>query len=140
MEEMWVDKSPHARFLRKLMNSRVDELVNDQKWLKRMRYRNEEVRWWQKNAAHIFEERGINLYQLIAQAHGECWDNEDEEKSASAKAAGVPLPRPGTAKKIDPPLVKEKKPRQCLPPGLPTSSPCTPPEKRRTPPTLTVKQ
>ena len=100
MEEMWVDKSPHATFLRKLMNSRVDELVNSQDWLKKMRYRNEEVRWWQKRAGDIFEERGINLYQLIAQAHGECWDNEDEEKSASAKAAGVTLPRPGTAEKL----------------------------------------
>ena len=38
MEEMWVDKSPHAKFLRALMNSRVDELVNSQKWLRNLRY------------------------------------------------------------------------------------------------------
>ena len=32
--------------------------------------------WWQKNAGYIFEERGLNLYELIAQAHNECWDEE----------------------------------------------------------------
>ena len=50
---MWVDKSPHAKFLRALMNSRVDELVNSQKWLRNLRYKNDEVRWWQKRAGHI---------------------------------------------------------------------------------------
>jgi hypothetical protein len=141
MEEMWVDTSPHVTFLRKLMNNRVDELVNSQEWLKRMRYRHDEVRWWQKRAGDIFEERGINLYQLIAQAHGECWDDEDEEKNATAQAAGLPPPRPGGAEKIDPPMLKEK-PRQtaCPPPGSPTSNRCTLPEKRKTPLTPTDKQ
>ena len=141
MEKVWNDQGPHERFLRQLMNSRVDELVNSQNWLKQLRYRHEEVHWWNKRAGYIFEERGINLYQLIAQAHGECWDNEDEEKSASAKAAGLPPPRPSGVEKIDPTKVKEK-PRQtsCLPPGLPMSSRCTPPEKRKTPPTPTAKQ
>ena len=106
MEKIWSDPGPHERFLRELMNSRVDELVNDPAWLKRMRYRNEEVLWWNKRAGYIFEERGLNLYQLIAEAHGECWDNEDEEKSASAKSAGLPPPRPGGEKNV-PPMGKE---------------------------------
>ena len=123
MEKIWSDPGPHEVFLRELMNSRVDELVNSPGWLKRMRYRNEEVLWWNKRAGYIFEERGLNLYQLIAEAHGECWDNEDEEKSASAKSAGLeqlrcsrptssragvglPPPRPGGEKNV-PPMGKE---------------------------------
>jgi hypothetical protein len=97
---MWEDDSAHARFWRRLLNSRVDELVSSQAWLKKLRYDHEEVRWWQKKAGHIFEERGVNLYQLIAQSHGECWDNEDEQKCASALEQNVV-----------PPTVK-KKPRQ----------------------------
>ena len=100
MERAWEDDSPHANFFRRLLNSRVDELVNSPTWLKRMRYNNEEVKWWQKTCGHIFEERGLNLYQLIASSHGECWDNEDEEKHAQALEENVV-----------PPLLKEK-PRQ----------------------------
>jgi hypothetical protein len=83
-------------------------MVGSERWLKSLRYKHEEVRWWQKRAGYIFEERGINLYQLIAQAHGECWDNEDEEKCASAKKQGI---EPPLHKKNEPPHVKEK-PRQ----------------------------
>ena len=97
MEEMWVDTSPHVTFLRKLMNNRVDELVNSPTWLKRLRYNNDEVKWWQKNCGDIFDERGLNLYQLIASSHGECWDNEDEQKCAHALEENVV-----------PPLLKEK--------------------------------
>ena len=100
MENLWVDDSPHANFWRRLLNQRVDELVNSVEWLKNLRFRNDEVKWWQKRCGHIFEERGLNLYELIAQAHGECWDlqaydpatykkewgtTQDEEKSAPAE-------------------------------------------------------
>ena len=108
MEKVWTDDdNPHKKFLRTLLNNRVTEMVGSERWLKSLRYKHDEVRWWQKRAGYIFEERGINLYQLIAQAHGECWDNEDEQKSASAKAAGLPLPRPGGAEKNVPPIGKE---------------------------------
>ena len=102
MEKVWQDDSPHAKFFRQLMNNRVDELVHSKDWLKRLRYNHEEVRWWNKRAGYIFEERGINLYQLIAQSHGECWDAEDEEKHAHAHE----LPE-----NVVPPVLK-KKPRQ----------------------------
>ena len=99
MEQVWVDDSHHARFWRRLLNSRVDELVNSKDWLKRLRYRNDEVKWWNKRCRHIFEERGMNLYQLIAQANGECWDMEDEQKHAAAE------------ENVAPPMLK-KKPQQ----------------------------
>ena len=109
MEKVWSDDgNPHEKFLRTLLNNRVTEMVGSERWLKSLRYKHDEVRWWQKRAGYIFEERGLNLYQLIAQAHGECWDNEDEEKCASAKKQGI---EPPLHKKNDPTHVKEK-PRQ----------------------------
>ena len=108
MEKVWVDNSPHAKFWRQLLNDRVDELIHSPEWLKNLRYRNDEVQWWRKRAGHIFEERGINLYHLIAQAHGECWDAEDEEKHAPSK-------------NVVPPVIKESPTTPCRPPGSPTA-------------------
>ena len=99
---MWEDNSPHAKFMRTLLNSRVDELVNSPEWLKRLRFNHDEVKWWNKKCGYIFEERGLNLFELIARANGECWDldSEDEEKCAQAAEENVV-----------PPMLK-KKPRQ----------------------------
>ena len=100
MERIWVEDDPVARFWRRLLNERVDALVNSKDWLKNLRFRNDEVKWWNKRCGHIFNERGLNLYQLIAQANGECWDDEDEQKHAHAAEENVA-----------PPVLKEK-PRQ----------------------------
>ena len=102
MERVWEDNSPHAKFWRQLLNSRVDELISSPEWLKSLRYNHSMVKWWNKNAGDIFEERGLNLYELIAQSFGECWDEEDEQKCAQAKE-----------EKVLPPCVKRKdnKPR-----------------------------
>ena len=99
LEEAWEDNSPHARFWRQLLNSRVDDLLSSPNWLRELRYNHDMVRWWQRKCGHIFEERGLNLYQLIADAHGEIWDEEDEQKCAQLK------------KNVVSPNVKEK-PRQ----------------------------
>ena len=92
MEAAWADDGPHAKFWRKLMNQRVDQLVNSQEWLKSLRFRWKELCWWQKRAGPILEERGINLYELVARAHGECWDAEDDEKNC-APSVGKEKPR-----------------------------------------------
>ena len=99
MEAAWVHNSPHVVFWRRLLNERVDELVNSPDWLKRLRFAHDEVRWWRKNCGHIFEERGLNLYHLIAQAYGEVWDEEDEQKCAQAEE-----------EKVDPSVLKRKTP------------------------------
>ena len=101
MERMWEGDTAHANFFRKLLNSRVDELVNSPEWLKRLRFRNDEVKWWNKKCGRIFEERALNLYHLIAQAYGECWDSEDEQKCVPAE------------ENVDPPIGKEK-PRHAI--------------------------
>jgi hypothetical protein len=82
MEKSWVDNSPAARFWRQLHNDRVDDLVTDpeQYLLKHMRHDYKLVRTYQAKFGHIFRERGLNLFELIARACGEVWDEEDEEK------------------------------------------------------------
>jgi len=102
MEAMWIDDSPHVRFWRELLNSRVDSLVSSPDWLRGLRYDHKAVKWWQKRCGHIFEERGLNLYHLIAEANGECWDEEDEQKHAHIPAE----------KNVPPLKRKEEKPRQ----------------------------
>ena len=82
MEATWVDTSPHAVFWRRLHNEVVDNLVSDpdQSLLRHMRYDHDMVRDYQRRFGSIFAERGLNLYELIARACGEVWDDEDEEK------------------------------------------------------------
>ena len=59
MESVW--QNVHAKFMDQLLNRRVDEMLESEDWLRSMRYNHKEVKWWQKRAGHIFEERGLNL-------------------------------------------------------------------------------
>ena len=110
MEQVWLDSSPHARFWRNLLNGRVDELVKSKAWLQSLRYNSQEVKWWLKKCGHIFDERGLNLYELIAQSVG-TWTSMTRKRLR------------GWARKKDEkvvlPIVKEK-PRQDAQPGSPT--------------------
>ena len=154
MDSAW--DNVHARFMEQLLNKRVDDMIESPEWLKKMRYNNKEVKFWLKRAGHIFEERGLNLYELIAKACGECWDTEDEQKTA--EGSSPPLwenngatndePRNSTAlweARADSPqncvLPKVKEETQTCPqPGSLTSSLFTPQEKRRIPPTSTGRR
>jgi len=112
MEQVWEDEAPAAAFFRKLLNSRVDSMLASPEWLRSLRYDHEMVRWWNKRAGHIFEERGLNLYELIASSHGECWDDEDEQKTRHA-----------VEENVLPPVLKEK-PRQTKEDALSLDHPC----------------
>ena len=119
MEDQLVDDSAHANFWRRLLNQRVDELVNSVKWLKSLRYRNDEMKWWQKRCGHIFEERGLNLYELVAQSHGECWEMPEYDEATFKKEWGNPTqdeeksaPEKIVPEKIAPSELKVEKPRQ----------------------------
>jgi hypothetical protein len=83
LEKLWLQDTAHGKFWRRLLNENVDRIVRDQKHLKTLRFRNDIVKRYQKRFGHVFEERGLNLYQLIAESYDECWDSEDEEKSRS---------------------------------------------------------
>ena len=92
MEEAW-GETPLTRFWVKLHNQCVDNLVNDpeQFLLKHMRHDHDMVRDYQKRFGRIFEERGLNLYELIARACGEIWDDEDEEKGGVMREKVAPM-------------------------------------------------
>ena len=81
MEAAWTE-SPQQRFWKRLLNENVDNLVNDpdQFVLKHMRHDHAMGRAYQKRFGPIFKERDLNLYELIAKACGEVWDEEDDEK------------------------------------------------------------
>ena len=83
--EVWVD--PVGRFWDRLYNGVVDGMLHDPQkvLLRHMRHDYEMVRDYQKRLGYIFRERGLNLYELIARACGEIWDEEDDEKGGVLK-------------------------------------------------------
>ena len=90
-------ETAHQKFWRSLLNQNVDNIVRDREHLRSLRFNHELMKRYQKRFGHVFEERGINLYQLIAKACGEVWDEEDEEKGGHLRR-----------KKLAPMEVKEK--------------------------------
>ena len=100
--------------MKRLLRSRVKCLLNNREWLKCLRYRHKEVKWWQKRAGHLFEEFDVNLYEEIARAHGECWELTGGGPSPDPAAEPpAQLPAQLTAEKNDPMVVNEK-PRHAL--------------------------
>ena len=88
MEAVWKEDTPHARFWKQLLNSRLDEMLGDpgSRTLKRMRLNHQLVRLYQRRFGPLLKQRGLNLYELIAKACGEVWDEEDEEKGGVQSA------------------------------------------------------
>ena len=83
MEACWNRATPQQRFWIRLQNQRVDQLISDPErfLLRHMRHDHAMVKRHQKLFGHIFKERGLCLYKLIAEACGENWDSEDEQKN-----------------------------------------------------------
>ena len=87
-ENCWEDDSPTARFWRRLIRERAVEFMRDPSFMKKLRYRPVEAKQLQRRFGRVWEEYGTDVYKLIAESHGENWDAEDEEKTASAKLVG----------------------------------------------------
>ena len=85
MQKVWEDESPTARFMRWLIRDRAIEFMRSPDYLRPLRYDYDRAKRDQKRFGHIWEEFGTNVFQLIAEAHGENWDAEDEEKHCSRK-------------------------------------------------------
>ena len=80
MERAWEDNDPAAKFMRRLVRERAVEFMRSPDYLLPLRFDYERARRDQKHFGHIWEEYGTNVFQLIAEAHGETWDAETEEK------------------------------------------------------------
>ena len=93
MEAIWEDTSPHARFWRQLHNDALDQLIDDpeRRLLRHMRHDYKMVREYEKRFGHILKERGLNLFEPIARACGEVWDDEDDEKGGVLKKKSAPM-------------------------------------------------
>ena len=88
MEAVWKEDTPHTRFWKQLLNNRLDEMLSDpaSTMLKRMRLDHQLVRLYQRRFGTVLKQRGLNLYELIAKACGEVWDDEDEQKGGVQRA------------------------------------------------------
>lgn len=88
MQKVWEDNSPAAKFWRQLVRDRATEYMRDPLFLRDMRHDYTMVREYQKRFGRVWAEYGTDIYKLIAEACGECWDTDggmqDEEKKEAA--------------------------------------------------------
>ena len=84
MEKVW-DSTPAEKFLSRLRHSRARHFMRDREYMKSLRHNYEAAKTMQRWFGEIWETYGTNVFQLIAEAHGESWDAEDEEKHAPAR-------------------------------------------------------
>ena len=86
MHKVWEAESATARFWKRLIRERAVEFMRSPDYLRALRHRDDQAREDQKRFGHIWEEYGTNVYQLIAEACGETWDEEDDAKCPAAEA------------------------------------------------------
>ena len=79
----WDKKTAHQRFWDNLVNGALDRLLECPEELKSLRFDYEELRRRQKTLGLALDQRGTSMMRLVAEAHGEHWDSEDEEKFES---------------------------------------------------------
>ena len=82
MHKVWEAESARTRFWKRLIRERAIEFMRAPDYLRTLRHRNDQACKDQKRFGHIWEEYGTNVYQLIAEACGETWDEEDDAKCA----------------------------------------------------------
>jgi len=86
MNGLWVDDNPAKTFLDKLRRQRAIEFMRNRSYLRKLRYNHEMAERDQKAFGKIWEEYGVNVNSLIAEAYGENWDlepyrSQEEEKN-----------------------------------------------------------
>ena len=125
MHNAWAQEEPIVRFWRRLLNENVDQLVNDPEkfLLKHMRHDHAMVKDYQKRFGQILDERGLNLYKLIAEACGEVWDEEDEEKQCLQPKKRPPMNK-GNAVSLDHPREVRVREREVKGDDLPRRDGC----------------
>ena len=85
MHKVWEAESATTLFWKRLIRERAVEFMRSPDYLRALRHRNDQAREDQKRFGHIWEEYGTNVYQLIAEACGETWDEEDDAKCPAAE-------------------------------------------------------
>ena len=86
MEATWKEELPAARFMRRLVKQRAEQLMRDKVYLKTLRCNYPVAKALQKRFGDVWSEFGTSIFQLIAGSCDEDWDAEDEEKFAFAQS------------------------------------------------------
>ena len=87
MQSPW-EPSPAESFMLRLTRERAEMFMEDREYMRTLRFKYDVARSMQKRFGGVWREHGTSVFQLIAAAHGETWDAEDEEKHTfSATAA-----------------------------------------------------
>jgi hypothetical protein len=68
MDSVWLDDSPHARFIRKLKRRRVDSLLQNKKLITELRYDWEALQSYRTCFKEVWDERQIDLFELVMSA------------------------------------------------------------------------
>lgn len=80
MQETWGTTTPVQRFWARLKRNRAREFMRDVPYMKSLRFNYKVACDMQKMHGDVWAEYGTDVFRLIAEAHGETWDSEDEEK------------------------------------------------------------
>jgi hypothetical protein len=89
MDALWVCSDPAKQFLDKLRRKRAIEFMRNESYMRQLRYNHEMAERDQRAFGKIWEEYGTDVNQLIAEAWGENWDFEDEEKARCARVEAL---------------------------------------------------
>jgi len=84
LDEAWREPAAEA-FLRRLREQRARSFMRDPEYLKSLRHNAEGAKQMQRWFGSIWAEYGTDIYKLIAEACGENWDMEDEQKCSFAR-------------------------------------------------------
>ena len=82
---MWGQDTAHDAFWDTLLQERARMFENFPEFLRSLRFQYKEAERLQRMFGRVWAGRNTNIYKLIARACGETWDDEDEEKVASAR-------------------------------------------------------
>ena len=86
---VWDQKTAHQRFWDNLVNGALDRLLQCPDEIKALRYNYDEMRRLQKCLGLALDQRKTSMMRIVAEAYGETWDSEDDEKQAEEKS--VPM-------------------------------------------------
>ena len=94
---MWDQRTPHQRFWDNLVNGALDRLLQCPDEIKALRYNYDEMRRLQKCLGLALDQRKTSMMRIVAEAHGELWDAEDDEKQQARQTMEkiVPLKSKG---------------------------------------------
>ena len=87
----WDVATAHQRFWAQLQNRALDSLLESPDELKGLRYKYGVLKRKQQLLQRVLDERGTSMLQLVAEAHGEIWDEEDDEKNSPSEVKVVPV-------------------------------------------------